>query len=267
MKSSDKIVPWGVSEFMNKGADFEIFDYLENTRAPDPADPVLLERIKFYVEEPRQEYLREFISDLTGRSGRQWRKEDFALRRRKKARDEWDDDGEGRAARYPGAINLSRLISDFVGYMRREEGVPFPRGQLVRHELYRYFIRRNAGELDPRPSMLDQALRPNQKLPKPPRPAHPLCPERVTLEVFLAEMVGFLNGLVHTSSAVFQAIPAWLRFLESRGLIDGDLRQKVAEELLPSHAALSQMWQTYTDDPTLNQQGQVWPADAARGPS
>ncbi len=80
-------------------------------------------------------------------------------------------------------------------------------------------------------------------------------------------MVGFLNELVHRSSAVFQAIPAWLRFLESRGLIDADLRQKVVAELLPLHGAMSQMWQTFTDDPTLDQQGQDWPADAARGPS
>ena len=267
VKSSDKIVPWGVSGFMNKGAEYEIFDYLEHTRSPDPTDTVLLERVKFFVEDPREEYLREFISDLTGKSGRQWRMGDFALRRRKKASDEWDDEGEGEAARDPAAINLSRLINEFVGYMRREEGVPFPRGQLVRHELYRYFIRRHGGQLDPQPSMLDQALRPNQKLPKPPQPAHPLCPERVTMEVFLAGMVGYLSMLVHTSSAVFQAIPAWLRFLESRGLIDADVRQSVAKELLPLHAALSQMWQTYADDPTLDQQGQDWPADAARGPS
>ena len=107
--------------------------------------------------------------------------------------------------------------------------MPFPRGQLVRHELYRYFIRRHGGQLDPQPSMLDQALRPNQKLPKPPQPAHPLCPERVTMEVFLAGMVGYLSMLVHTSSAVFQAIPAWLRFLESRGLIDADVSPERGE--------------------------------------
>ena len=124
VKSSDKIVPWGVSGFMNKGAEYEIFDYLEHTRSPDPTDTVLLERVKFFVEDPREEYLREFISDLTGKSGRQWRMGDFALRRRKKASDEWDDEGEGEAARDPAAINLSRLISEFVGYMRGRKECP-----------------------------------------------------------------------------------------------------------------------------------------------
>ncbi len=31
LKTSDKIVPWGVSEFAEKGVSHEIFDYLEHT--------------------------------------------------------------------------------------------------------------------------------------------------------------------------------------------------------------------------------------------
>jgi hypothetical protein len=62
-------------------------------------------------------------------------------------------------------------------------------------------------------------------------------------------------------------MPAWLRFLESRQLIDADVRQKVAKELFPLHATLSQVWQSYRDDPTLEHQEQAWPADAAKGPS
>lgn len=261
VKSSDDILPWGVSEFANKGADHEIFNYLEHTASPDPADPVLLDRITFFVEEPREDYLREFISDLTGKSGRQWQADDFALRPpRKKRRDDWDDDQEEIQTPDQGAINLSRLISEFVGYLRREEAVPFPRGELVRQELFRYFMRRHEGDLDPRPSMLEQAMQPKLKLPKPPRPAHPLCPERVTLDVHLGAMMGMMNGLYHSAAALFQAIPAWLRFLESRQLIDADTRRKVAHELLPLHATLLRFWEKYTDDPILYRQGQAWPA-------
>ena len=267
VKSSDNVVPWGVSEFAAKGADHEIFNYLEHTPSPDSADPVLLDRITFFVEEPREDYLREFIGDLTGKSGRQWQAEDFALRPpRKRSRDDWDDDTEEKQTPDSGAINLSRLISEFVGYLRRDEGVPFPRGELVRRELYRYFVGRHEGDLDPRPSMLEQALHPKRKLPKPPRPAHPLCPERVTLDVHLAGMMSMMSGRYHSAAALFQAMPAWLRFLESRRLIDAGTRKKVAEELLPLHAMLLRIWESYTNDPTLFRQGQLWPADAAKGP-
>ncbi len=153
---------------------------------------------------------------------------------------------EERQTPDPGAINLSRLINEFVGYLRREEGVPFPRGELVRQELYRYFMRRHEGDLDPRPSMLEQAMHPERKLPKPPRPAHPLCPERVTLDVHLAGMMGMMSGLYHSAAALFQAMPAWLRFLESRRLIDAGTRRKVTEELLPLHASLLRLWEQYT---------------------
>jgi hypothetical protein len=267
VKSSKKIVPWGVSEFMNTGADYEIFDYLEKTRSPDSTDSLLLERIKFFVEEPREQFVRELISDLAGKSGREWQVDDFALRTRKKARKAWDDDEADRTAPQSGANNLWRLINEFVGYMRREEGVPFPRGQLVRNHLYDYFVERHAGKLNPRPSMLDQALRPNLKLAKPPRPAHLLCPERVTLDIFLGGMMSIFDALFHRAAAVFQAMPPWLRFLESRRLIDDDLRRKIANELLPLHATLSQVWRRYREDPALDQQGQAWAADAARGPS
>ena len=34
VKSSDKIVPWGIAEFAGQGVNHEIFDYLERTAAP-----------------------------------------------------------------------------------------------------------------------------------------------------------------------------------------------------------------------------------------
>ncbi len=261
VKSSKKIVPWGISEFANDGANFEIFNYIEHAASPDPADPVLLDRIHFFIEEPREEYLREFVGDLTGTSEREWQAGDFALRPpRSRTRDEWDDEPEERRGPSSGAINLGRLIGAFVGYLRREKGVPFPKGELVREALYRYFTRRHEGELDPSPSMLEQAMNPKFKLPKPPPPAHPLCPEATTLEVYLAEMMGFLSGRYYNAAALFQAIPAWLRFLESLRLIDAATSKKVTADLLPLHASLMRIWETYTDDPHLYRHGKAWPA-------
>jgi hypothetical protein len=78
VKSSDHVVPWGISEFAEKGVSHEIFDYLEHTTNPDPTDPALLDRIQFFIEEPREKYLREFLGDLTGTTGREWQSKDFA---------------------------------------------------------------------------------------------------------------------------------------------------------------------------------------------
>lgn len=265
VKSSDDYFPWVINEFAETGTNHVIFDYLEHTAAPDPTDPVLLDRIRFFIEEPREDFLREFVEDLTGEPRREWQTNDFALEPPKKTRrDEWDDDDDEdeneTKAPSQGALNLTRLIGEFVGYLRRDEGVPFPRGELVRHELFRYFVRRNEGDLNPRLSMLELATQPNRKLPKPPRPVHPLCPERVTLEIHLATMMRPMSGQHHSAAALFQAMPAWLRFLESRRLIDAGAHKKVLAELRPLHATLVRFWEQHLDDPSLYRQGQAWPS-------
>jgi hypothetical protein len=258
VKSSDNVVPWGITNFAERGANHEIFHYIEHSATPDPADPALLDRVRFFIEEPREDYLREYISDLTGTSGREWQTADFALRPpRKRNRNAWDDEPEERETPDPGASKLTRLISEFVGYLRREEGVPFSRGGLVRPELYRYFVRRNDGDLDPGPSMLERARHPNRKLPKPPRPIHPLCPERVTFEAQLAGMMDFMNPQYYSAAALFHAMPAWLRFLESRRLIDAATSKKVAADLLPLRDPLLRIWEQQTHDPLLYRLDQV----------
>jgi SEC-C motif len=265
VKSSDQIVPWGISEFAAKGASFEIYHCLEHISSADAIEAILLDRVQFFVDNPSDDYLREFVGDLTGKSGREWQADDFALRRqRQRSREdresESESESEERESPDQGANNLSRLIVAFVGYLRREEGVPFPRGELVRQHLYRYFLRRNEGDLDPRPSMLELATHPNRKLPKPPPPAHPLCPQRVTLDAYLAELMGPFNGLYYSAATLFQAIPAWQRFLESRRLIDAGTTRKLAAELLPLHATLLKIWKQHTEDPSLYHQGQAPPA-------
>ncbi len=137
VKSSSNIVPWGVSEFAEEGSAYEIYDYLEHTPAPNPDDLVLLERVRFFFDDPNLDFLRQFIGDVAGQNTHEWKVGDFALKRRRQRQDDWDDDEEEKEERSdPGAENLVRLIAEFIGYLRRQEGVPFSRGQLVRRELY-----------------------------------------------------------------------------------------------------------------------------------
>lgn len=261
VQASSDIVPWGISEFGETGADYEIYNHLEHTPSPDPRDQALLDRIRFFIAEPDLDQLAEHIRDVAGQAAPTWTLDDFALKPvRKKRRDDWDDEEDEReGSPDPGARNLARLISQFVGYLRREEGVPYPKGELIRDELFRYFVRRHEGDLNPRLSMLEQAMNPRKKLPPPPKPSHLLCPERVTFEVHLAGLVGFMNGLYHTAAALFELVPAWLRFLEARGLIDADQHAKTVEELRPLHADLLRLMESCHDDPALLHALQTWP--------
>jgi hypothetical protein len=258
VKSSDGVVPWGISRFAERSVSHEIYDYLEHADSPDPDDAGLLERVQFFIKEPREGFLGDFLGDLTGNSRREWHADDFGLSQtRKRRRRDGDGESEDPQTPAPGKLNLARLINTFVGYLRREEGAPFSRGELVRRELYSYFSRRNEGDLDPLPSRMGLALDPKRKLPKPPEPTHPLCPERVTLEVHLA---GLIDERHYSAAALLQAMPAWLRFLESQRLIDAATCRNSAAELLPLHDTLLGIWEKHTEDPLLYRHAQAWQA-------
>jgi hypothetical protein len=220
------------------------------------------DRIRFFIADPDVDQLTEHIGDLAGQSPPTWTLADFTFRPvRKNRRNEWDvEDDEREKSPDAGAKNLSRLIAQFVGYLRREEGVPYPKGELIRDQLFSYFVRRHAGNLDPRPSMLEHAINPRKKLPRPPRPSHLLCPERVTFDVHLARLLGFMNSQYHMAIALFELVPAWLRFLEARGLIDAGQHAKSLEEMRPLRATLLRVTELHRDDPALLQALQNWPA-------
>lgn len=266
MQSSSDVLPHGIYEFGETGARYEIYNYLEHTESPDPRAPDLFDRVKFFVADADRDELALRVSDLAGQAASTWTVNDFALKPvRKKRRSEWDDDyDDDRDPPDPGALNLSRLISQFIGYLRHDEGVPYPKAELVRDELFAYFIRRHKRNLDPRPSMIELARNPDKKLPPPPAPGHPLAPERVTFEVQLSGLVGIFSARYHTVAALFELVPAWLRFLESRGLIAAERHAKTLENLRPLHADLLRVMESYKVDPALFEDLRTWPAGPAK---
>ena len=60
-------------------------------------------------------------------------------------------------------------------------------------------------------------------------------------------------------TALFESMPAWLRFLESQGLVDTERHAKTLDELRPLHAELLPLMKSYVDDPTLYRALQAWP--------
>lgn len=263
MRESDNVMGWAIGEFAEAGVAYEMYAYLEGASSPDLYNSELLERIRYFVEDPRLEYVTEFIGDVSGNVDCAWAMADFTLNppKKQRRRDEWGDEDDEASEPHEdrGTRNLFRLITQFVGYLRRVKQVPYPRGELIRHALHSYFIERHRGDLNPRLSMLDQAMHPKKKLPPPPKPSHPLCPERVTLDVFIGQMFGFMSAQHHKAAALFGVIPAWLRFLQSKKLIDDEQLARTLEELRPLHADVLRLMENYTDDPTLYRSLKGWP--------
>ncbi len=266
VEESEDIFDWAKSNLVSDAIAAEIFERIEKNQGLVTLDAELLEKVKFYLKEPYINVLEETISDLQTAPGG-WKTEDFSLtrptRKKRKGRPHDDDDDDEPL---PGVGNLSRLVCQFVGYAHRTDGISLPRGQLVRSEISKYLISRSHGELNPRLGMMEQALHPKRKLPKAPPPLHPLCPEPVTLEVYLSGMMGFIKTRYEAAVAFFLAMPTWVRFLETQHLIDAGMRRRVLQSLLPLHGSFLESVKGYTADPALYREMQNWPADAAKDP-
>lgn len=255
------VVPWGIAEFAEQAIAFALFDHVERHATPDPEDPALVEQIEFYGTY-HAAHTRQILTDLTSQTGRSWTMGDFDLQRRKRQHDDrFSDDDDVDEDVDSGRQNLYHLSVEFLGYLHREEGVALTKGDLARQQIYEYILERFDRQLEPRESMFDAEFRPRrQKRRSKPKPRryHLLCPDHGTLDRFLGQLMGFINPQWYKVAATSELLPAWLRFLELRGLIDAEQHTKTRQALEPIVTSLRQLWEQHLSDPSLQQSLQAW---------
>jgi hypothetical protein len=263
------VVPWGIAEFSEQAIGFILFDHLERHTPPDPSDPALIEHISFFAPY-NAAHTRHLFNDLTGQVKHEWSLDDFDLRSRSQD-DEFDDEDdppEDDGADYQphnalGWQNLYHLSVEFLGYIHREEGASLTKGELARNQIYTYIMQRFHGELEPQESMWEAMARPRRQKrrsrPKRRRqPRHLLCPDHETFDRFLAGTMQFLNPQWYKAAATFELIPAWLRFLGRRGLIDAEQHAQTRQALEPIRDALGPLWEQHQEDQGLSQSLLAW---------
>jgi hypothetical protein len=252
------VVPWGIDEFGFQAVHFVLLEYSTHHPEPDPEDPALVEQIENY--HPRDpEGVQRYLAHLTGQAGSSWSMDDFTFQRSQPSRrdrfDDFDDeeDEPQQAPSDPARRNFFALSVAFLGHLHRDEGIPLSKGELARRQLFEYILERFDGELEPRESLLDTMRRPKQRRPKPRRrqPDHLLCPDHDTLDRFLAQRMDFINPQWYKTAAMFELLPAWLRFLELRGLVDAEQHTKSHQDIEPLVPSLRQIWERHLEDPSL----------------
>ena len=189
---------------------------------------------------------------------------------------QWEDDEEDReeseSGEPGGELNIYRLTVQFLGHMRRLEGVPYARGELGRRDLHRFILERREGKLEYRESMLAsmqrELARQQGRRARPLRKfksyEHLLVPDPQRLEHYLVGLLDVMNQLYHRAAALFEIIPPWLRFLESRRLIDAEMRVHALAGLEPLAEKLSRVLDTYADDPGPRRALESWHTNACK---
>ena len=262
VKASDNIVPWGINEFVGRTGNCIIFDYLQRSASPHSTDPVLLAPLKAIVDELNEQYLDNYISRLSRERQDEWTLDDFHLPPKKKQRKEWydEEEEEDEDEFAEGRQNLLSLTFEFLGYVHEEEEISYLKGEMARSEIYKYLLERHAGELVKRPSMMERALNPDaaKRMPKPRKPDHILVPDYDTLQRYFGRLMGIISPQRYKIAATFELVPAWLRFLESRHLINAAQHQKAWRNLRKLQPLVVDLWAKYHADPTLRQHAEDW---------
>jgi hypothetical protein len=270
VKSSIDIVPWGIDEFCTRAITYELLNHADRASDPAKSDPALFERIQFFSEVDAPQ-VASYLSHLTGWPGKTWTMSDFNLAPPRPVEDdEKEDEPETEGA--GSGLHLHLLTIQFLGYLRRLEGVPFSKGELGRRDLYRFILERHEGKLEYRESMLESMQRDlnsqsGHRIP-PQRKFRPyenlLVPDSERLEHYLAGLLGMMNQLHHRAAALFEIVPSWLRFLEARRLIGAAARVRALDELAPLADKLHRILAAFPDDPAPLRAIEAWRQDAQR---
>lgn len=210
--AADSLLEWAVDIYRSQYLDTYLFEYLENTPAEIRRDP---ERIDEMIQNfPDRDNLvdDEFIAYALRLAGERhlWTRDDFPVYTSGRQDD-----------RIPSTTvdNLAYLVQEFVACLRWEEGIPFIKGDLGVSELRKFLSSQEIPSSKKKPkSRKTQSSSPDLH----PAPVLPFCPNRQQLDGYLFELVSFLNYQPYRAVALMEIIPAWLQFLDERGLIDAD---------------------------------------------
>ena len=254
------MMSWAKTGFSQRAIQYELLSYVAQTPAPDPNDPALLDRLKFFDDDIRMERLTAILNCLAGRSNRQWAMDDFRLtppggtwRKKQKVVDE---------AYEKGAQNLFDLAMAFVAYAHSVTGAPYTKAEMAAQEILRFILRRERRTLEYQEGVYNSTLGPDERPGGPAKKfkeyEHLLCPDRERLDRYLANLFNPVTADNHTASAMMELIPAWLRFVESQGLIDSELRDRTLRDLSPVAGDLRKTLGESTNDPALEQAMSRW---------
>jgi hypothetical protein len=250
IKDSDNIM-WGKNTFAQWGADCVLFERLEQAGELSHEDSELMQKIHYYFEDLQLEHFPKYINSTSGRSDQTFSLDDFKTTARRQ-KNEYDDSDDQQGLTAESKSVLSSLLDTFVDYARRIEGVPCTRAKLASTNIYSYICGRLAGKLEPRQNLLESMRNP-QKKPKPKPPTNILCPDHSTLDRYLAEQLHFMNPLRYQAAATLELMPAWLRFLKAKGLLESKLPETTLKELGKLQATLRKLFQSDRLDPALSE--------------
>ena len=255
IKVSERI-RWGQQEYAIWGAKCVLYERLEQTPDLDGGDPQLIEQMMYFVDDLQLDWLKGYVDQTSGRSSRNWSLSDFDFKPTKKTKAKRTQalDKHQATNQTTGEDALIEFSYEFVGDAHRHDGFSYTKAELARQNIVRYLIDRKAGRLETKESAKNKVQSPD----------HPLCPDPNTLSRFLTRMLTMLNSQNYDVVATMELFPSWLRFLETRGLIEPTRRESTIADIGNLHTELLSEFGPSNEDPVLAENFLKWPENIAR---
>ncbi len=243
VKESKTVMDFTRDEIGLRASNYIIFNYLDSSPDPVADNPVLQTQLNQYTPiDP--EGLVEYMANLNNKPLEQLTTTDFAFTPAPHGEAE-----QKEAQRIPHEIihNISELSAQFLGYLRRVEDVAYTKGHLVNSVLAQYLLEQVTAAV----AEWDESDNADPI-------TAPLLPDRASVEALLGSYLTVFNANPHKAAAIFELLPAWIRFLAGLGLVtEGDVETAVSD-LRGLDGTMQTLWTSYPSDPAPLQAAKAW---------
>ena len=235
---SKTILDFTRDEIGLRASNYIIFNYLDSSPDPVADNPVLQTQLNQYTPiDP--EGLVVYMANLNDKPLEQLTAAHFIF----------TPAPQGEASRIPHDLihNISELSAQFLGYLRRVEDVAYTKGHLVNSVLAQYLL-----------EQVTTAVADWDETNNADPITAPLLPDRASVESLLGSYLTVFNANPHKAAAIFELLPAWIRFLAGLGLVtDGEAKTAVSD-LHGLDDTMQTLWTSYPSDPAPLQAAKAW---------
>lgn len=233
VKRSRDLLEWAVDDFGGLLSDYETFAYLDaRTIGIEENFDGLVKRTSNGIDGVDVTLLKEYLECIDNHSSTVWALSELSPAKKTRK-------------------NLSTFSNEFLGYLRRKENVPYTKGRMAAYDIAEYLIQRHDKELRRASALTSPFTGRWPGMPKHAALLHVLCPDTDTLDEYLGRMFDIFSSRSHRAGALCEFIPAWLRFLEAKGLLEPELSARVRSDLAPMMKTMLKILRNATRDQAL----------------
>lgn len=266
MDANMNIMPGAKKRFSEVGFNAELFERLDRVDSPETneilEDLQKEEILQFYFDEPKMDYIMNFIRRLTGEEEGKWHVSDFHLQ------DPSGNPHKKVAGPDEHRENYHSICMEFARYLRIKRKVPWMKARMGASQIERYLLKRADRKLTANERPMEAMQREQRRKQKPeedmPEPDRMLVPDTDSLEVYLNDYFSFMNAEYYRAVAFFHLLPLWMEFLAENELLDDRDMGRSLREVEQHKEALENAFIGNFPDPLLLDELENWP-DPERG--